>query len=163
MDKKIIVIIAVAIMVAAVGTFVNEKIQEANAHSSKSTLYVGGTGSNNYSTIQEAIDAAADNFTIYIFEGIYDEHLIVPVEVTSTGASASGTIIEGGMTGTVLTATSDGLTITNLRFRYAGGKDGDALLYASTHSLSVQNCIFEYAYIVLSSGEDRMIRLMPNQ
>jgi len=35
------------------------------------TLYVGGTGPGNYSTIQEAIDAASDGDTIFIYSGIY--------------------------------------------------------------------------------------------
>ena len=36
------------------------------------TLYVGGSGSNNYTTIQDAIDNATDGDTVFVYNGLYD-------------------------------------------------------------------------------------------
>ena len=37
------------------------------------TYYVGGTGSGNYSTIQNAINDASDGDTVYVFQGTYNQ------------------------------------------------------------------------------------------
>jgi nitrous oxidase accessory protein NosD len=158
--KKIIILIIGAILIAAIGILVTEKIKDAEAHPTGPILYVGGTGPNNYSSIQEAIDAATDNNKIFIFAGVYNEHLTVPVAVCIAGESTTDTIIEGGMSGTILTVASDGVMVNGLRFRYAGGKEDDALLYATSRNLSVQDCIFEYARhgIHMSSNTDLTIQ-----
>lgn len=143
--KKIMVLATVALLLACVGIFLNEKIKEAKAHPTGNTLYVGGTGSHNYSTIQEALNDAADNYTIYIYAGVYSEHLTISTKVTVIGESAVNTIIEGEKNGTALSVLCSGVSVDSLRFRYAGGKSDDALLYAPTHDLTVHNCIFEYA------------------
>jgi len=38
---------------------------------SSKTLYVGGNGVGNYSSIQDAIDSASDGDTVYVYSGIY--------------------------------------------------------------------------------------------
>ena len=43
-----------------------------NLHSGGNTLYVGGDGPGNYSTIQDAIDDAVDGDTVFVYSGIYD-------------------------------------------------------------------------------------------
>mgnify|MGYP001636576991 CR=1 FL=1 len=41
------------------------------------TLYVGGAGPGNYTTIQDAIDDASDGDTIVVYPGIYYEHQVL--------------------------------------------------------------------------------------
>ncbi len=41
------------------------------------TLYVGGTGAGNYSTIQSAIDAASSGDTVFVYNGIYYENVVL--------------------------------------------------------------------------------------
>ncbi|HEC88200.1 MAG TPA: hypothetical protein ENI52_02670 [Thermoplasmata archaeon] len=49
------------------------------------TLYVGGSGANNYSKIQDAIDDASDGDTIIVYFGIYKENLNIDKSLTIIG------------------------------------------------------------------------------
>ena len=40
-------------------------------------LYVGGTGPGNYTMIQDAIDNASDDDTIFVYEGTYHENIVI--------------------------------------------------------------------------------------
>ncbi len=48
-------------------------------------LYVGGSGSGNYSKIQDAIDNASDGDTVFVFKGIYYEHLRIGKDINLFG------------------------------------------------------------------------------
>ncbi|MEE9340745.1 MAG: hypothetical protein V3V21_03685, partial [Thermoplasmata archaeon] len=45
------------------------------ATASATTLYVGGAGPGNYTTIQGAIDNATPGDSVYVYGGTYYEHL----------------------------------------------------------------------------------------
>jgi hypothetical protein len=80
---------------SAMGTF--------NAHPSPTpilgtTLYVGGAGGDNYTTIQDAIDDASDGYIIIVYPGTYNEDQIT-IDKALTITSVEGwstTIIDGG-------------------------------------------------------------------
>jgi len=59
-------------------------------------LYVGGSGGGNYSTIQEAIDAASDGDTIFIFSGTYhpSSNIHIYKELTILGEDKENVIFE---------------------------------------------------------------------
>jgi nitrous oxidase accessory protein NosD len=58
------------------------------------TLYVGGSGGSNHSTIQEAINSADPGDTIYVFLGTYTEALVIDKTLTLVGESSHSTIID---------------------------------------------------------------------
>lgn len=71
-----------------------------NPYASKITLeknifFVGGTGEGNYSNIQEAIDNASKNDIIYVFSGLYKEHIIINKSLIIIGEDKNNTIIDG--------------------------------------------------------------------
>jgi len=56
--------------------------------------YSKGTAEQPFKTIQDAIDYASDGDTIYVFLGLYEEHIIVDKEVHLWGGVEGDTIIE---------------------------------------------------------------------
>jgi len=65
-------------------------------------LYVGGNGPGNYSKIQEAIDIASDNDTIFVYHGTYFENIIITKSIELIGEDKNTTIINGNGAGTVI-------------------------------------------------------------
>lgn len=82
----------------------------------------------NFATIQEAIDAAAENATIYICAGSYAGNLVVDKSLTLFGREgADETILDAGGLGTVLTITGGDVTVEGLTLRNGTGTAvGDA-------------------------------------
>jgi parallel beta-helix repeat protein len=70
----------------------------------------------NYTTIQEAVDNANDNDTIFVRNGTYHEHVGVDKKVLLIGESKDATIIDGNGTGTVILLGTN-VTITNFTIR----------------------------------------------
>ena len=84
------------------------------------TLYVGGTGPNNYSTIQQALNDAHDYYRIYVYaEGSpYYENIIINKKITLIGEnSVTTTILPSNTTDVVQIQENHvylhGFTITN--------------------------------------------------
>ncbi|MCK4444681.1 MAG: right-handed parallel beta-helix repeat-containing protein [Thermoplasmata archaeon] len=103
------------------------------------THFVGGVGPGNYTTIQDAIDIAISFDTIYVYSGIYYEHLVIDVSVTLIGEDKTTTIIDGGGTSTVVSITADGVVLTGFTVRNSGSGGGDEGTYLSM----VQDCHIE--------------------
>jgi len=60
-------------------------------------LYVGGTGTGNYSTIQEAIDDASEGDTVFVYNNSspYFENVIVNKSINLIGEDKDSTVIDG--------------------------------------------------------------------
>lgn len=83
--------LAVAILLLA-GTLVGVAILPQNARAA--TLYVGGGGPGNYTTIQAAIDAAFPGDTVYVYNGTYNETVSIAKTLSLIGEDTSTTIID---------------------------------------------------------------------
>jgi len=74
-------------------------------HFNGNILYVGGNGLNNYSSIQDAVNAAKPGDVIYVFNGTYMENIVVNKNIKLLGEDKEGVKIESGhRDGIVLTA-----------------------------------------------------------
>ena len=60
------------------------------------TLYVGGSGPGNYSKIQDAIDNASDDDTVFVYSGLYKENLVINKSIILQGENRNSTIIDVG-------------------------------------------------------------------
>ena len=59
-------------------------------------LYVGGSGPGNFSTIQDAINHAYIGDTVFVYNGTYNEHLTIDIQINLIGEDRETTIINGG-------------------------------------------------------------------
>ena len=71
--------------------------QPATSTSDGNTLYVGGSGAGNYTSIQDAIDNASDGDTVFVYNDSspYYENLIVDKSISLIGEDRNSTIING--------------------------------------------------------------------
>jgi parallel beta-helix repeat protein len=86
------------------------------------TLYVGGSGPGNYTTIQEAIDNATNESTVFVYaeSSPYIEHIIINKSIRLIGEQKETTIIDGGTRLSVLTITVDGVVLSSFTIRHSG-------------------------------------------
>ena len=91
--------------------------QSVIADSSNQIIYVGGNGIGNYTKIQDAINVAIDNDTIFVYNGTYNENIIVNKSLIIIGENLSNTIIEG-LYGPVISILSDRVLIGDFTIKY---------------------------------------------
>ena len=65
------------------------------------TLYVGGSGPDNYTTIQGAINDANDGDTVFVYNGTYYENIVVDKSINLVGEDNEKTTIDGNKSGNV--------------------------------------------------------------
>lgn len=76
------------------------------------TLYVGGSGPNNYSKIQYAIDNASQGDAIFVFNGTYYENLEIKIGgISLVGEDKNTTIIDGIKRENVILVLEDSVSI----------------------------------------------------
>ena len=64
-------------------------------HQEINWLYVGGSGPGNYTRIQDAIDNASSNDTIFVYSGTYLENIFINNTLNLIGEDKNRTIIDG--------------------------------------------------------------------
>jgi len=97
----------------------NQSVKSSNPINTQkgSTLFVGGTGPGNFSIIQNAIDNASDNDTVFVFDDSspYDEVLVVNCSLRLIGEKKETTVIyaEGlwGEQGSIVYIKAPGVTV----------------------------------------------------
>lgn len=93
------------------------------------TLYVGGAGPGNYTTIQAAVDAAGSGDTVFVYNGTYYENLVIKKNIALIGENKNTTIIDGVQETDVILVTGNyvnisGFTITNSSRNWNIGDSG---------------------------------------
>lgn len=115
---KIRVISVLILLTLAIPFFSGIQITPLKAESK--TLYVGGSGPGNYSTIQSAINSANDGDQVFVYAGIYVENIIVNKMVNLYGEKRDTTIIDGNNVGDVIKIIYDNVIIKGFTIRNSG-------------------------------------------
>ena len=85
--------------------------------SNGNTLYVGGSGPNNYTRIRDAIDNASNGDTIFVYSGVYYENIGIHKMIKLIGEDKNSTIIDGRNKGSVITIFSSHVLIKGFSIR----------------------------------------------
>ena len=100
----------------------NFSIIKTSKASETNTIFVGGTGDKNYSKIQDAIDNSKENDTIFVFDGIYNESIVVNKSINLFGLKKNNVTINGTDNLYVFLIKSSYVNISG--FNILGGKIG---------------------------------------
>ena len=86
-------------------------------------LYVGGSGPGNYTTIQTAINNASDSDTVFVYDDSspYNEHITIDKSITITGENRDTTVIDGGVSGIIVSIDAGHVVMHGFTIRSAGG------------------------------------------
>ena len=76
------------------------------------TIYVDDDGGADYANIQDAVDAASDGDTIFVYSGTYYEHVKINTSIVLQGEDKEGTIIDAGGSRDAIYVTADNVEIT---------------------------------------------------
>jgi parallel beta-helix repeat protein len=84
------------------------------------TLYVGGEGPGNYTTIQDAIDNATFADTVFVYDNSspYYENIKINQSIFIIGEDKNTTIIDGRNQGTVVQITSNGVFLSGFTIQH---------------------------------------------
>lgn len=90
------------------------------------TLFVGGTGPGNHTTIQSAVNVAEPGDVVFVYSGTYYERVTIYTSLTLIGENKNTTIVDGGGTKSVISASADHVTIQRLTARNSGPHAGNS-------------------------------------
>ncbi len=94
----------------------------SNTTSFGNMLYVGGNGPGNYTAIQDAVDAASEGDTIFVYNGIYHENVVVDESISLIGEDKDITIIDGGEKKDVIYVSADSVSIMGFTIENSGNE-----------------------------------------
>jgi parallel beta-helix repeat protein len=141
MNRKMIALFLTMLMCLTTVIVPNNNI--VTAYAQGKTLYVGGTGHGNYSSIQTAIgDATSGNTTIFVYNGTYSENLVVNKTINLTG-EGDDAIIDGGKDGSAVLITADWVNLTGFAIQNGGGEDYDAGIKIISDHVNISNNVIK--------------------
>jgi len=98
------------------------------------TLYVGGGGPGNYTRIQDAVDNASNGDTVLVYNGTYQENVVVNKTINLIGENRTTAVIDGGGSGDVIRLNSDWTNISG--FTIINGGSTGIYLYSNFNNVS---------------------------
>jgi|PlaIllAssembly_1097288.scaffolds.fasta_scaffold77547_2 parallel beta-helix repeat protein len=108
-------------------------------------LYVGGGGPGNYSTIQDAIDAANPGDTVFVFDDSspYHETLLVHTSLSLIGEKKETTIIDALNTSDIVNITADNVTIRGFTLQ---NSNESGVIINSDNNIITENIFLSTCY-----------------
>ncbi|MDI6916343.1 MAG: NosD domain-containing protein, partial [Thermoplasmatales archaeon] len=143
------ILIGVLIVSVILGTIVivsasaTEKTEVNKNPKSPETIYVGGDGPNNYTTIQEGINAANSGDTVFVYGGTYYENVVIDKTLTLIGENRNTTIIDGGSIGDVVYISADWVNVSGFTVKNSGSglNNAGVVIYYHSDNNVLQNCV----------------------
>ena len=99
----VVAVILLFLSVSVIPSTVTTDVKQITMPTAKGdTLYVGGSGPNNYTKIQDAIDNASDGDTVFVYDDsspYYEYNIVISKSINLIGEDKNTTIIDGGGNG----------------------------------------------------------------
>ena len=113
-----------------------------------STVYVGGTGPGNFSSIQAAIDNASSGNIVFVYNGTYRENILVDKTLIIQGEKQNETVIDGRGFGVVVNVTANWTIVRSLTIKNSGPEGypnpDSALKLYRVNNCSIADCRLEH-------------------
>lgn len=108
------------------------------------TITVDDSGGADYMTIQEGVDAANPDDTVFIYNGIYHENVIIDKSIQLIGENRESTIVDGGSPGIIFYINADSVEIENINITSNGntGRIGGILLDSNYNTIINNNIMY---------------------
>ncbi|UCE38834.1 MAG: PKD domain-containing protein, partial [Thermoplasmata archaeon] len=129
MNSKIESIILCVVMVASISIPITQNVGESSS-TLGGTIYVDDDNTSGiedgslqypYNTIQEGVDAASSGDTVYVFNGMYYEHVIISKSyLILQGENRDTTRIDGGGSGHIINVDADYVDISGFTIKNGG-------------------------------------------
>jgi parallel beta-helix repeat protein len=108
----------------------------------RKTIYVDDDGSADFTKIQDALNAASNDDTIFVFNGTYYENIEIFKRVSVEGENWHSTIIDGTRSDSVVKIMANGVTLRNFTIKNSESSSTAAGVYiASSHNTINNNNI----------------------
>jgi parallel beta-helix repeat protein len=112
----------------------------------KPTLYVGGSGVGNYTRIQDALNNITPGGTVYVFPGMYHEHIVVTTPAHLIGDNKDSTIIDGDNEEYVVSLDAGNSTLSGFTIIHSGRTFPEAGVYVKSDKNIVSGNILTENY-----------------
>jgi len=140
MKKIIVSILVIGLLLSSASLTAGEK-ETPMAPFDGNTLYVGGNGSGNYSSIQEGVNNASEGDTVFVYDesSPYYENIDIGKSINLIGENRNTTIIDGNENGHVVHISVEEVTVSGFTIQNASGGYPDN--YAGIYLCSDYNII----------------------
>ena len=101
-----------------------------------------GSQEHPYKTINDGISNATEGDTIFVFNGIYYENVIIDKRLNLIGENKSLTIIDGQYHNHIIKVVEDGLYIEKFTIRNSGGFKDNAGIKLISNNNTIKDCKF---------------------
>ena len=142
-----IITLAVAFLLFIPFASINGNNVSLTNNTNGNILYVGGSGPNNYTSIQSAINDADNGDTIYVYSGIYREHVRIYKPLNLIGEDEKTTIIDGmnETNATVFSIEANNVNFSHFAIRNISTKFFVFGITATGSNITISNCIIKNA------------------
>ena len=139
---------------------ISDNLEQSSTLGRGKTLYVGGSGPDNYTRIKDAIRDAVDGDTVFVYDDsapYYETAITISKSINLIGENRETTIIDGKKENWGIDVGADGVTISGFTIlKGAGGfnpfNNGGIMITSSDNNIISGNIILDSAYGIVIYG-----------
>jgi len=135
-------VVVLFIGAGVVSAFNINSVNESKPMNNGNTLYVGGSGEGNYTKIQDAIDNASDGDTVFVYNGLYVESILINKSIFLVGEDNHQTVIERDLAGPTVTITTGFVTVSNFEITLSNDDKAGVSLTRINQPVSIRDNYF---------------------